>query len=233
MKKVLVIAYSFPPLINKGSARIAGFVEQLDKYGWEPLVLTRGVRSRENASSYELPVPGGINVVRSGTWAPENFPRFIRVFARFFASLFIPDKERLWELFCMRKAVHMAKYEGIDLVYTLSPPYSAHLIGLRLKKKHPGMPWVADVCSSPTAAGGGKMKERFIKALMGKIIREADCLIIGDKELHNNMMSVLPGQAGEDAIFHIPDGRTQELSEQFERACRAMAARKIGKSGNT
>jgi hypothetical protein len=233
MKKVLVISYSFPPLLNKESARVAEFVEQLGKYGWEPLVLTRGVRSGRNASSNELPAPEGINVVRSGPWAPDNLPRFIRVFARFFASLLIPDKERLWELFCIRKAARIAKYEGIDLIYTLSPPYSAHLIGLRLKKKHPGVPWVADVCPSPAAAGGGKMKERFIKALMGKIIREADCLVTGDKKLHDNMMSVLPGQAGEDAIFHIPDGRTQELSEQFERACRAMVARKIGKSGNT
>jgi hypothetical protein len=77
------------------------------------------------------------------------------------------------------------------------------------------------------------MKERFITALMGRITHEADCLITGDKELYDNIMSGMPGRAGEDAAFHIPDGRTQELSEQFERACRAIAARKIGKSGNT
>ena len=34
--------------------------------------------------------------------------------------------------------------------------------------------------------------------------------------------------AGEDAAFHIPDGRTQELSEQFEGRA-VPAARKIGK----
>lgn len=77
------------------------------------------------------------------------------------------------------------------------------------------------------------MKERFIKALMGKIIHGADCFITGDKELYDSIMSVFSSHAGEDSAFHIPDGKTQELSEQFERACRAIAARKIGKSGNT
>lgn len=219
-------------MANKESARIAGFVEQLGNYGWEPLVLTRRVRSRE-AASEDLSEPSGVNVVRSGALSSENLPRFLRTFARFSASLLIPDKERLWELFCARKAVRIAKYEGIDLVYTISPPFSAHLIGLRFKKKHPGMPWVADLCSSPTAAGGGKMKERFIKALMGKIIHEADCFITGDKKLYDDVLSGLPSRSGEDAAFYIPDGKPQELSEQFERACRAMAARKIGKNGNT
>jgi len=232
MKKVLIIAYSYPPFANKESARIAGFVEQLGNYGWEPLVLTRGIHSRE-AALQKLPEPAGINVVRSRTFTSENLPRFFRAFARFFASLLIPDKERLWELFCMRKAIRIAKYEGIDLVYTISPPFSAHLVGLRLKKKHPGMPWVVDLCSSPAAAGNGKMKERFIKALMGKIIHEADCFITGDKELYDSIMSGLQSRSGEDGAFLIPDGRTQELSEKFERACRAMVARKIGKNGNT
>ncbi|MGI6669728.1 MAG: hypothetical protein ACOX4M_10305 [Acetivibrionales bacterium] len=146
MKKALIVAYSYPPLANKESARIAGFVEQLGNYGWEPLVLTRVSTPEGGCLHKNLPEPAGINVVRSGTLTSESLPRFFRAFARFFASLLIPDKERLWELFCARKAVRIAKYEGIDLVYTISPPFSAHLIGLRLKKK-----------TSRHAMGGGCM----------------------------------------------------------------------------
>ena len=75
------------------------------------------------------------------------------------------------------------------------------------------------------------MKERFIKALMGKIIREADCLVTGDKKLHDNMMSVLPRPVKTPSSIFPTAGRRNCRSSL--RACRAMVAGKIGKSGNT
>ena len=40
MKRVLVIAYFFPPINNMGSQRILRFVRHLREFGWEPVVLT-------------------------------------------------------------------------------------------------------------------------------------------------------------------------------------------------
>jgi len=40
MKKVLVVAYYFPPIAASGSMRPLGFCRYLEKYGWKPRVLT-------------------------------------------------------------------------------------------------------------------------------------------------------------------------------------------------
>ena len=40
MKRVLLIAYFFPPLAASGSMRPAGFCRHLSEFGWTPIVLT-------------------------------------------------------------------------------------------------------------------------------------------------------------------------------------------------
>ena len=46
MKKVLIIAYSFPPITNMGSHRILRFVRHLREFDWEPIVLTGKLTNR-------------------------------------------------------------------------------------------------------------------------------------------------------------------------------------------
>lgn len=231
MKRVLMVVYSFPPINNAGTERAVQIIEQLNKYGWDPFILTHKKWPVTEAGS-AAQAPDGVDIVRSGTWASDNLPRFFQPIANLFASLLVPDKERLWELFCTRKAVRMTKYEGVDLIYTLSPPTSAHLVGLHLKRKYPGVPWVADVCEqAPT--GGRKTRERYIKKLMGKILVTADCITTGSQSVYENLLTENTGIAREGSLCYIPDNHVLELSEQFEKACRAIAIRKIAGSGQS
>jgi hypothetical protein len=238
MKKVLMIVYSFPPLSNPGAERAVSFVRLLNNYGWEPLVLTRETGT-DASRDLDASVPQGVDIVRTISREPDHLPGFIRAVAGFLVSLLIPDKERLWELFSVGKATRMAKYEGIDLVYTLSPPSSAHLIGMHLKKKHPGVPWVADLCAAHSANQGNSaksahpvvfsasVKERYDKKLLGRIADYADCIITGDEEILKNFL-VCQSETNRGKIASlVSDGHVQELSEIFEKACRAIAARKL------
>lgn len=238
MKKVLMIVYSFPPLKNPGAERAVSFVRLLHNYGWEALVLTREAGT-DAITELEVPMPKGVDIVRTSPWEPDGLPRFFRVAARFFASLLIPDKERLWELFTSGKAARIAKYEGVDLVYTVSPPSSAHLIGLRLKKKNPGVPWVADLCATRTASHlkpakpvqsvhfSPSVKERYEKKLLGKIAERADCILAGDEAVLESFLSSQKDMNHESTAYLVSDGQVQELSELFEKACRSVAARKL------
>jgi hypothetical protein len=207
MKKVLMIVYSLPPRKNPGAERAAIVVKLLHNYGWEPLVLTR---EEETGDSNEL---------------EAIMPRFLRAFVRFLASLLILDKERLWQLFSVREAVRMFKSKGVDLVYTVSPPSSAHLIGLRLKKKYPHIPWVADVCTSYDTPS---LKELYEKKLLGKIANHADCVVTDNEAMLENFLTNQTNISRESNACIISEGHVQELSELFEKACRAIAARKLG-----
>ncbi len=61
-----------------------------------------------------------------------------------FSDLFlIPSQEVLWNRSAFKAAVRIIDREGIDLVFTTSPPHSVQLIGARLQKRY-GLPWVSD-----------------------------------------------------------------------------------------
>ncbi len=228
MKKVLMVVYSYPPVRNAGSERAVSFINQLHSCGWEPLVLTHSVRS-QSAPDNDGQIPEGIDVIRSSSWNSKNLPGYIRNFANFLSALLVPDSERLWEVFSVRKAARLAKFEGVDLVYTVSPPSSAHLIGLRLKKRYPGIPWVADICS-PSPGSPVTLRERYERKLAGRILNEADCIITGNRVIYEELQAKRPDQTSGETVTFIPDGSVQKLSEQFEKACRLIAARKIGKN---
>ena len=225
MKKVLMIASLFPPVKNAGSKRSADFVRQLPNYGWAPFVLTHTV-NEATKNNIDIQVPEDTDLIRTSPWEPENLPGFLQPIGKVLSSLLIPDPERLWELFSVRKAIRAAKNEGIDMIYTVSPPSSAHLIGLRLKKKYPDVPWVADICD-PLSDRSGKIKERFDRKLTSRIIDEADCIITGSKETYEKLMTDNEAEISQETLCYVPDDNAQLLSEQFEKACRTIAARKI------
>jgi len=81
-KKVLVIAYYFPPLGMGGVQRVSKFVKYLPSFGWEPIVLTvKDVEyfSRDDSLLKEL--PEGIKISRTGSFDPL---RLIFLFRKFF-----------------------------------------------------------------------------------------------------------------------------------------------------
>lgn len=241
MKKVLMVVYSFPPLVNPGAERAASFVSQLHHYGWEPVVLTREPGAA-NSAKPEAALPEGVDIIKTRPWVPGNVPPFVRVFTGFFSSLLLPDKQRLWELFSVGKAARIAKNDGIDLVYTISPPSSAHLIGLHLKKKYPRVPWVADLCAlqtanhsnspslAPSAHTSRSVKENYRKKLLGRIADGADCIITGEQSVQESFQEIQTELNRENTVSIISDGQVQELSEIFEKACRATAVRKLASS---
>ncbi len=237
MKKVLIITYSFPPAENACAMRADSFVRQLGKYGWEPVILAADIKAKVSPDTTEhtaAAVPEGIDIVRTGPWQSENLPTPFRSAAGFLSALLIPDRERLWELFCVRKAVRLAKSMGTDLIYTLSPPSSAHLIGMRLKRKNPDIPWVADFCEVSEAGSRGlkKFKEQYVRKLIASVLESADCIIASDASI-SGVLSESNDEMGHRAdICRVPDGHVQELTEQFEKACRSIATRKLNKNND-
>ena len=83
-KKVLVIAYYFPPLGMGGVQRVSKFVKYLPFFGWEPIVLTvKDVEyfSRDDSLLQEL--PEGIKISRTGSFDPL---RLIFLFRKLFRN---------------------------------------------------------------------------------------------------------------------------------------------------
>ncbi len=170
MKKVLIITYYWPPSGGSGVQRWLKFVKYLPSFGWEPHVFTpENPTFGLIDPSLEADVPTEAEVIRFPIWEPyQLFFGVAKLFGRkpeatptalvpsgrktlfqrlstwIRGNFFVPDPRRFW----IRPATEfLADYiarNAVTTVITTGPPHSIHLIGLRLKKKHPQLRWLAD-----------------------------------------------------------------------------------------
>ncbi len=168
-KRVLVIAYYFPPSGGSGVQRALKFVKYLPFFGWTPEVLTLDPAS---ASYPDLDpamlrdVPSEVTVHRTDAWDPyrmyagfTNKSKEDAVSVGFLsdkpisyreriarwvrANVFIPDARVGWYFYALKKARALVETGAIDAIFTTGPPHSTHLIGRTLKRQY-NLPWIAD-----------------------------------------------------------------------------------------
>jgi glycosyltransferase involved in cell wall biosynthesis len=175
-KKVLVVAYFFPPIGGGGVQRTVKFVKYLRDFGYEPTVLTvkKGKHSVDD-TSFDKDIPKDVRIVRTnfiGLFAPKKktsvgpstsnggstkksfvkktLASVYHFCERFF---FIPDIQMLWRPFAVGKALSVLRKEKFDVIYSTSSPFTNHLIARDLHRIT-GIPWVADFRDHWTLAPG-------------------------------------------------------------------------------
>ncbi|MDH7514900.1 MAG: glycosyltransferase family 4 protein [Bacteroidota bacterium] len=119
-RRVLVIAYYFPPLGLSGVQRTFKFVKYLPAFGWEPTVLTveeRGYFARDESFLEELAgLP--VEIVRTPSLDPLHLfrrkktvdmpsGRAYRAMSRIEQAFFIPDNKIGWKKYALRSALSM------------------------------------------------------------------------------------------------------------------------------
>lgn len=153
MHNVLMILYYFPPLGGIGTLRSLGHVKHLPALGWKPYVLSVRESTRLGVIDETLvgKVPSDVELFRTNFLdirRPFQIFSYLPFFklSRYLSQayrLLPPDHFIGWIPFSYNKAIKIIARDNIDALYTLSSPYSSHLIGLLLKKKLK-IPWVAD-----------------------------------------------------------------------------------------
>ncbi len=163
MKRVLMIAYHFPPLAgSSGIQRTLRFVQHLPAFGWQPLVLTTHTRAYERCSAdLDIEVPKDSVVRRAFA---VDAARHLAIGGRYIASLARPDRWVSWKFFAVREGMRMIKEFKPDVIWSTYPISTAHLIGAELAERS-GLPWVADF-RDPMAQDGypadPKTRQQFL-----------------------------------------------------------------------
>jgi glycosyltransferase involved in cell wall biosynthesis len=171
MKKVLLIAFDFPPRRTSGVYRPVALSKYLPQFGWQPIVLTvetkaelaedrtllqkvppevKVVRTRhlrldgwEHRAAKAVQSVGGLQAATSNS-RPQPFDRFLRFLGRLLrAFLYFPDQNAGWIPFGLTKAIQLHREQAYDIIYTTSPPRSGPVIGLLLKLLL-RLPWVVE-----------------------------------------------------------------------------------------
>lgn len=173
MKKALIVAYYFPPLGWSGVQRTLKYVKYLREFGWEPIVITVGKSKFSVLDESLLDeIPKGIEVIRiddvkfkditdelkeilrgytkysfdfiSNEYLKNKYETEIEKVFESLRNLFlVPDGNAIWVNKVISEIDKRIDINTINLVYTTSAPYSAHLVGYYLKTNYM-LPWVAD-----------------------------------------------------------------------------------------
>jgi hypothetical protein len=206
-KKVLIIAYYWPPAGGPGVQRWLKFVKYLIDFNIEPIVYVP-----ENPNypivdeSLINEIPDDLTVLRQSIKEPykmaslvsgkksnaiskgiipeskkqsliERFLLFIR------GNFFIPDARKSWVKPSVKYLSAYIEENNIKTIITTGPPHSMHLIGCELKKNF-NIKWFADFRDPWTTIGYHKKLKllKFAKAkhkkLEAQILQNADQIIV-------------------------------------------------------
>jgi len=156
VKRVLIIAWYFPPAGGSAVQRTLAMARHLPEHGWEPVIVT----ARPERASYPsedrallASVPPGLEVIRvsgpdpyalyrrwtgrgaSVGFADSRSPGIRERVARWIrANLFLPDARVGWSRRAGRAAEEIVRGRPFDAVLTTGPPHSLHLAGLRASR---------------------------------------------------------------------------------------------------
>jgi glycosyltransferase involved in cell wall biosynthesis len=194
LKKVLMIAYHYPPEGgSSGVLRALKFSKFLPAEGWIPHILTLRESFypvRDEALLQD--VPGEAVVHR--TLAFDN-ARHLAIKGRHLAFLGVPDPFVSWFFFGVAKGLRVVRGQSVQAIYSTSPPATAHLIGAALKSLT-GAFWVADFRDPWIEEGSfpipGSVRYRIESALERMVTRRCDCLLVTTPYLKQEFLSRYP-----------------------------------------
>lgn len=161
MKKVLVIAYYWPPSGGSGVQRWVKMCKYLPQNGWLPVVYTPlnpALTAVDDTLAAD--VPAEVEVIRRRIIEPGQFSRKTtnaqvtpingqkktlkqRIAMWIRGNLFIPDPRVLWVLPSVRFLCRYLREHHVDAIVSTGPPHSMHLIA-KMVARRTGLPWVAD-----------------------------------------------------------------------------------------
>jgi glycosyltransferase involved in cell wall biosynthesis len=222
MRRVLLIAFAYPPVEIIGSVRPAALAKYLPQFSWEPIVLTpeRGGVRRES----DLIVETGYRDVLSdwklrlrldrkrtiheqfGLSSATSEPGSLRLHTRALdlAKFLItyPDPFKGWTPFALA-AIEKIRRQNLDIaaIVTTSPPIISHVIGRRAKSIL-GCPWIADFRDLWTQNMGERTPQFLQVGLEKRTLKAADALVTVSDPWADRLRQRYPGKK----VYSIPNG---------------------------
>jgi glycosyltransferase involved in cell wall biosynthesis len=226
VKRVLMVAYHFPPEGGgSGVLRTLKFTKYLPRHGWIPHILTLK-RSfyveKDNGLLSDIPPEAVVH----RTFALDS-SRHLAIRGRYLSLFSVPDRFVSWLPFGVLRGMRLIRNTGIDVLYSTSPPATAHLIAGALKRLT-GLPWVVDF-RDPWIEEGffpirGTLRYRVESFLERLVVHSADRLIFTTPYLRKDFLSRYPNLSPDKAAViyngydeadfqHLDD---QAQNERFE-----------------
>ncbi|MFK7843905.1 MAG: glycosyltransferase, partial [Rhodothermales bacterium] len=220
MKRLLVIAYYFPPMGLSGVQRITKFVKYLPENNWSPTVLTvePGGYFAFDSSLMEDLTNESISIERTSAFDPtrifnkkttvslpkESSRKWLSKLSQF---VFIPDNKIGWYKQAIDRAVSLHKENPFDCILATAPPYTSCLIARQISKRC-GIPYMLDFrddwLGNPRHQYPTILHKQLHKRLESKAFKDAASIITINDVIADAMKRRHPARA--DAISIVNQG---------------------------
>lgn len=203
-RRVLFVAYAFPPVGGAGVQRVTKFIKYLPSAGWAPSVLTpsnpsvpvldesltadvppdtviRRARTLEPSYAVKNAVSAGAGNARRGA---GKLNALVKGAARgVFIRILQPDPQVLWYPAAVREGLRLLRELPHEVIVATGPPFSGFLIGAALSRRT-GLPLVLDYRDEWSLSnrflenkGYGSLALRFQAFLQRRVVRRARALV--------------------------------------------------------
>lgn len=222
-RRVLILAYFFPPLAGGGVHRVLSFVRHLPAHGWDCTVICAGpddywvrdasLAERVPAATEVIRVGGGSALGawlawrrRAGGAADRRPGGLFSLLRRASDWWLLPDSYAGWAARARESALARMRAGGVDVLLSTSPPDSVHLAA-RAVAERTSRPWVADFRDPwiglhfrrpPTAWHRGRQA-----ALEHSVLARAD-LVLAASRTHADDIARSGARSG--PVVHLPNG---------------------------
>lgn len=207
MKKVLIIAYYWPPAGGPGVQRWLKFVKYLPEFGIQPHVyvpenptypimdteLEKEVSDKAKIIKKKIFEPYALAAlfskkntqkISSGIIPNQKKQSILQKMLLWIrGNAFVPDARVLWVKPSIKFLEKYIQEHQIDTIITTGPPHSLHLIGLGLKDKL-AINWIADFRDPWTTIGYHDQLKLSLSAaqkhkqLEAKVLNAADAILV-------------------------------------------------------
>jgi hypothetical protein len=242
LKRVLLIAYLYPPIANSGTYRPLRFANQLPAFGWEPVVLTVQDPVDRSDSSLLAEIRDGTAVVRApmandvvGRLLSRVVPSGVlraRVASgvswRLRDAFSTPDEYSLWAPTARRAALREFARGGFDAIWATGFPWTSLAVGRSLARTT-RRPFIADFRDPWTGedlfSRGGALHRWRSRRLERAVLRDAHAVVVLEDLVSGGELALPPGARASSVDF-IPNG----YSDAAVGRARAYPARTRGRA---
>jgi glycosyltransferase involved in cell wall biosynthesis len=243
VKKILLIAHNFPPLISPQSLRWFYLSRELVKRGYKIDVLT--IRMPDRFVDLLDMIPEGLQAYRTfpgpffystfkyarkspageGVKIPPKPSPLWRMLSRIRSQidknlnmLLVPDIYSEWLPFALKKGQRLVKEKRYDILISSSEARVCHLIGYFLKKKS-GTPWIADY-GDPwiypvTTFYEPDLKKKIVEKIERKLLKRMDAITVAADGMRELYKERYPFLA-EKRISVIAQGYDPDIFSQVQ-----------------
>lgn len=227
MKRVLILAYDFPPRGGGGVMRTVKFVKYLREFDWYPTVVAPNWEPNHSDETLNSNI-AGIEIVRTGIPAKNDesvvrqalnhIPGGWRLESFIRRNLQFPDAAWPWIRQSLPTVKDLVKTGKYAVIYSTSPPVTAHLIAHQVKQKL-DIPWVADFRDPWSDNQINNRKKNWLRMQRDRIcerriLRHADAIIANTPTNRDTLIS--KHRVPSNKVTTIPNGYDEQDFQNME-----------------